>query len=160
MPRPVPVPSVVRLTTPDPFADTALPTVIVSVRPAPVSITNAWLAAPFVTTARFTPPGPIVIASALAPPTTDRPPNCVIFVRSTVIVSDTEFTLIPGTLVDSVPAPLAVIVKRLDPELYDVLRFVSVVPPASSDSTTRLLASVTSTASIARDSSASNPRSV
>ena len=116
MPLAGPVPCVLRLTAPAPLDEIALAIVIVSVTPAPVSMLKLCAAPPFVTAVRFTPPGPIVIASVPTPPTIEMPANDWIAERFTAIVSAAESIVIPaiGAAVESVPAVAAVIVSTFE----------------------------------------------
>ena len=120
MPAAEPEPSVVRRTAPAPLAAIGLAMVIVSVRPAPVSMLKFWLTAPVATVFRATPPTPIVTVSVPVLPAMEMPENDLILFRLTEIVSAAEFTVRPGigAALVSVPADrAAVIVRTLDAAL-------------------------------------------
>jgi hypothetical protein len=98
----------------------ALATVIVSERLGPPEMLKLWLADPWVTAARLMPPGPTVIASVPALPTTALPAKPGIVAKFTVIVSAAVLTVRPGigAIVVMSPAVLAaVIVSVLDAPL-------------------------------------------
>ena len=124
---------------------------------------RVWLTAPVATVFRPTPPAPIVTVSVPVLPAMEMPENDLILFRLTEIVSAAEFTVRPGigAALVSVPADrAAVIVRTLDAALYAVCRSVIATPAGSSASTTWLptrLATTSSAASIARDSSPPKP---
>ena len=106
-------PLVVRLTGPAPLADTGFVTTIASVDPVPVSMERPWPAAPLVTAARFTPPGPIVTMSRPVSPTTEMPANFVTVFRFTAIVSVAGLIDTPGIgAADESRPALAAVIER------------------------------------------------
>ena len=96
------------------MAAIAFATLIVSDRPAPVSMLKPWVAPPLVTAARLTPPAPIVTASVPVFPLTVIPANAATFVKFTVTVFPATVTPDAGwSDVDRGRVVAAVIVSRL-----------------------------------------------